>query len=299
MHLPVVVFLVAVTASVLARGAMRLRPPRPLPGRERDRVHIKVVFAIPIRHDWRDVLMHVLARARYPRRLNFGVLLECTRPEDADLGDVDADLRGIALVEHVRAPRTEDPARRIRRLARHFVRGDESVVVFLDPRTRVVHAWDATLTTLLRHAPSQAILSAPTSDRVPAFPTLRVRSTGSVARAPARAFEGPEAPVAVPSVCWCSEFTAGRPQAFSGWPRKLAVHSGAAQSVGVHVVPACTLVEANETLAEALLDDDEGCADMHCGAHERVGLTRDADDAECIQKFGSSRAARLALEFSR
>ena len=66
----------------------------------------------------------------------------------------------------------------------------------------------------------------------------------------------------------------------------------------VHLVPALPLVERNEGLEDDYLDADEGCEGAACSAYERIGLTRDADDAERIRKFGSSRAARLAIEFS-
>ena len=47
------------------------------------------------------------------------------------------------------------------------------------------------------------------------------------------------------------------------------------------------------------IDADEGTAHAAYGPHERVGLSGpQADDAERIRKFGSSRAARLAVEFS-
>lgn len=302
MQLPVVVFVIAIAASLLARATARLRPLVPRErARRRPLCRIKVLFAVPIRKEWREVLWHMISRARHPRRVFFCALLECTAPEDAELGDVDSELRSVARVEHVRAPPSEDPAHRLRRLHRRFVGGDEAVLVFVDPRARVVDGWDDAVAALVHRSAPGTVISAPApSTRAPAFPTLRVRSTGSIARSTARAFAGTPTYACVPSVCWCSELTFGRPDAFQSWPLPLARHSAAAQTTRTppHAVPACPLLEVDDALSEALLDDDEGADGMRCGPHERVGLTGDADDAERILKFGSSRAARLAVEFA-
>mgnify|MGYP006139570601 CR=1 FL=1 len=314
-HPAVVVLLIAIVTSLAGRAARRLglaAPVRlPAPTRRGLR-HVKVLLAAPVRAPWRDALLHLLRQAAGP--LRFGVLLECTRPSDAALGELESDLRPIARVVHARAPKPEharDPARRTRRLVRRFVAGDEGLVVLLDYRVRVMPGWDAACAELLRGtAAACAVLSAPAAakDGVPAYPTRRARTPhadGSVpvCRGVARRFEAPPAALAVPSVCWCAEFTAARPQALQGgrWPARARGASAVAQSEDAalhHLVAALPLVDADDRLEAEYVEADAGHAGAACGAHERVGLTRDADDVERIQKFGGSRAAKLAVAFS-
>lgn len=334
MRLALVIVLVAVLTQILTRAARRFglwhvdeggaydyrhhHHPKAFAGQYPRARHIRVLFSAPIRETWRESIVHILTQALVPRNLHVSVLLECTQLSDANLGELSSELRPFVRLVHARAPaRTSssslpsDPLKRHRRLMRRFVKGDESLVVVLDHRVRLMRGWDAMICTCLEQEEVRngddsevpVVLSAPAATRagVPAFPTRRRRSDGvHVARGVARAFEGPAAAHALPSVCWCAEFTAGSPAALCDWPRGetssavgLTDHSGRR-----HVVPALPLLEADASLEQAYLDADLGCASALYGACERVGLTRDADDAERIRKFGSSRAARLAIEFS-
>ena len=300
-HPAVVVLVIAIVTSLAGRAARRLgvataAPPARLAPRRGTR-HVKVLLAAPVRAPWREALLHLLRQAAGP--LRFGVLLECTQPSDAALGELESDLRPIARVVHARAPKARDPARRTRRLVRRFVEGDEGLIVLLDYRVRVMPGWDAACAELLRG--SSSILSAPAAakDGVPAFPTRRARSGGAVARGAARRFEAPPAALAVPSVCWCAEFTVAKPQTLRAWPSRERGASAVAQSDSQHhLVAALPLVDADDRLEAEYVEADAGHAGAACGAHERVGLTRDADDVERIQKFGGSRAAKLAVAFS-
>ena len=268
--------------------------------------HIRVLLSVPVRAPWRDAILHMLSQAYAPRNLSFGVLLECTQPSDADFGEVASDLRAFVRVVHARAPRGDamDPSKRLRRLVRRFVDGDETWVVVVDHRVRLARGWDEIVAATLRDAGVQdAVLSAPAAacnDRA-AFPTRRRRSDGvRIARNDARLIDAPAALHALPSVCWCAEFTAAHPMVLRRWPKQVSSAVGVAEVADlVHVVPAMPLVDKNAALEEEYLDADEGTAHAAYGPHERVGLSGpQADDAERIRKFGSSRAARLAVEFS-
>lgn len=309
MRLHLVVILVAILTQMVQRLSRRwLAPPSDPSASAAPPVgvvaHILVLLSVPIRSTWRESIVHMITQAKAPRNLTFAVLLECTRPSDADLGDdLGSDLRPFARLVHARAPRTLDPVHRHRRLVRRFVEGDESLVVVADHRVRVARGWDEMCYAALHDTGrvQQAVLSAPAASRdgTPAFPTRRRRSDGvHVARDAARRIEGPPSVHAMPSVCWCAEFTAGHPLALRGWSKE---RSAVAQTENVHrfhVVPALPLVEEDRRVEEEYLDTDEGCANAPYGPHERIGLTRQADDEERIRKFGSSRAARLAIQFS-
>ena len=267
---------------------------------------VKVLFSVPIHDPWRDTLLHLLSQARYPRSIQFGVILECTSASDADFGNVDADIRSFVRVSHAPAPRDPtDAGKRIRRLVRRFVDGSETMVIFIHPRVQVMRHWDVIASSLLeaesRSTARPVILSAPAAshDGCAGFPTVWCRDS-VVRRGTSRLATRPSSkrPRATPSVCWCSEFTAAKPDVLQSWPLKAAA-SPVAQTVGLHhVVPMVPLVEADPKLEEAILTADPGHPDASsCGAHERIGLTRDADDRERILKYGSSSAARLAVRF--
>ena len=61
---------------------------------------------------------------------------------------------------------------------------------------------------------------------------------------------------------------------------------------------AAMVVDADDGLEEEMRREDDGCDGAACGPAERTGLTAGASDAERIRKFGSSRAARLAVAFA-
>lgn len=333
MHLPVVVLVVAIVTSLVSRVLQRFG----VIGRLRDDAaapeaagatarHVLVCMAAPVREPWRDALLHFLSQAAHPEALRFGVLLECTTPRDAELGDVDPELRGFVRVVHARARSgDDDPAARVRRLARRFVKGDETLVVLADHRLRLARGWDATVTRILGGetaagggdtatggggagvaASTTVVLSAPAAsqEHAGAFPTLRRSDARGVVRGGSRRFEGSRAaPLAVPSVCWCAEFTAARPQVFADrrWPVAGAGYVTQTRALpdAVFLVPVGPLVLADERLEERYADGDRGTsAATRCAAHERVGLTRDEEDVARIAKFGSANAARLAVEFA-
>ena len=103
------------------------------------------------------------------------------------------------------------PIQRTRKLLHSFVMGDETIVVILHDKSRLIERWDEKLAKLVDN---QCILSCPTvSDKGrPRFPTLRVRSTGSIARDDSKEFklhDDPSYQCVFPSVCCCAELIGG------------------------------------------------------------------------------------------
>jgi hypothetical protein len=310
LRLPIVLLLIAVVSSLVHRTLRRvglLAAPTVAPPTVG--APTKVLLATSVRGPWHEAIVHLLSQAHEPRALRFAALLECTRPSDADVGELGSDLRPVARLVHARA-RSAHPVHRLRRLARRFVEGDEGLVVVIDARARVVRGWDTLLASALASGSggrrAAVVLSAPaasTREGVPAFPTRRMNSSGRAARGLARRQEGQPAPVAMPSVCWCAELTAARPAALRAWlsahPKETTSAVALTEGCAVrHRVPAFALVEDDPALEADCRAADGGSADAACGAHERVGLTHDGGDAQRITKFGSSRAARLAVEFA-
>lgn len=317
---PVIVLVAAVCFHLVARIGRGLTPVPSLGSGivsmatgVRARYRIRVLLMAPLHSTWRDTLWHLVRHAHAPRGLQFCVLLECKDVEEAQMDiEVDPELRPLTRVVQVRA-RSEtknNPAHTLRRLTRRFVDGGETAVVAMDHRLRLEPNWDASVAHLLYEAPPKTVISAPAASRgrVGAFPTRRKRSTGTIARDDAKLFydDGSD-PVrkTVPSVCWCAEFTATHPATLrGGWPRKTSsLFSSVEHSADVLVrVPTFSMVERNAAVEEEYLDADEGCdedeKERRCGKAERVGLTHSADDEERILKFGSSRGARLAVEFA-
>ena len=271
MHLAVVLLLVSIVSAILGRVSTRLglvasHTPSVFHG------HVLVLFVAPV-HDaaWRDALWHMLTQAASPPNVRFGVLLECTSETDLS-EEVDTELRHVARVVHVPRRSHHDPAHRMKRILKRFVKGDEVAVVVADYRVRLAQGWDATVVRLVG---GSRLLTAPAAGH--AFPTR----TADGGRGASRAFQTSPALASTPSVCWCAEFTAGTPSAFGVRPQK-------------YRVPCLPLVESDERLEAECASAVERVA---ASKEERVGLSPRSSDAERIRKFGSSRAARLAVEF--
>ena len=258
---------------------------------------------------WTDLVWNLMTRAARPHAVQVCVLVDCRSAADARAQRaLEAPLRHRVAVEHDVGAAAATPAEARARLLRRFAAVDDDgrPRVLLDRRARVVHGWDATLLALAAELPPRHALSAPTpaADGAPRFPTLRRRSTGAIARDASRAF-GCEAlaPEAVPSVCWCAELVlladGGAAPAWLGEPTFVPPASGtAARERGGdawrHAVPTVALLEHDEALEEALLDEDEGREGRDLDDGERVGLARRAGERERILKFGSTVRARLA-----
>lgn len=324
--LPVMVLIAAICFHMISRIGRGMTPPeyhefgRPLMtmGEARARYRIKILFVARFQSGWRDTIWQFVRHAHAPRGLQFCILLECESVRDAEAEvDIEPELRPLTRLIQVRAKDKPqlDPARTLRRLTRRFVDGGETAVLFVDPRIRVVPNWDASVAQLLKGAPSNTVLSVPAFGKlnVAAFPTRRKRSTGTIARGDAKLFYTEERAVGteyelphtmIPSVCWCAEFTATAPATLlGGWPKKCATFAAVEHTASIHsYVATFPLVERNTGIEDDYFDADEGCEEddalRGCGRGERVGITRHAGDEERILKFGSSRSAKLAMDFA-
>lgn len=270
----VVVALVSVLASRLIGrlGAKRLPPPPRRSG------HVLVLLYARPDESWEDVAWSVATRATDPSCVRFGVLVECTSEKDAT---DDVASTSTAHVVHVPRKHVGDPVRRYRRLVRRFVAGSETAVVVLDSRAVLVQGWDEIV---LRLLVKRSKLTCPAAA---GFPTLRESSTGTSKRGASRDFprERTTGVAAVPSVCWCSEFTAARPDAL-------------VDDRGCYYLSTVPLLEPDPLLESDHLDQAPSLGPTPPTREQRVGLRTGSVDAERIRKFGSSRAARLAVEFA-
>ena len=144
--------------------------------------------------------------------------------------------------------------------------------------------------------------------------------TSTVRRAPSIAFHIVAADV-VPSVCWCAELTAAPPRTIaalctSSSSSTTTTTTREARQSPLH--PTCPFVvtplpllhddphlERKYVLHAANDDDDDApwssCvrreASVRAAKCEQVGLSLHHDDHESIVKFGSTRAAKLAVRF--
>lgn len=284
--LPVIIFLAAILTSLLSRATRRLGWSELKRNRSPQTIYdLKVAFRADVHSQWRNALWHILSQAANPRNIRVCVLLECTQPSDAELGDVDPELR--AQVNAVCVKKKVQPlTKQVQRLLRRFLQGDETRVAILDPRVRLEHAWD---TTLMALDLQESLLSVPvpSKDYAACFPTC----SKDGGRAAAKPFVSLEREV-VPSVYFCPEFFMGTPVAISTL----------LSNTHHNVVPTVPILRADVLLQEFYESNTpEVYRAIRDGtpvsSREQIGLTAHADDLEHIVKFGTSRAGRLAVKF--
>ena len=279
--LEVVVFVVAVLATLVHRLATRsgIVSTRRAAGRRHDDVHLKVLLDVRASDDWNELLWHCIHSAVAPHTLHFGVLVGCVSLHDANT-DVDSLLRSRADVHHCRARSHTSHARSMRRLVRHFVGGDETFVVVLDPRARLVPEWDTAVVGCCADLDSYTAASCPSVSRDGAAGFPLVDASGA-RHGDTVAFAAAAADGVQPSVAWCSEATIGRPSALQGWPDV------------AHVVPTRPVVSHDPCIDVAR----DVTLPPPVPRAARVGLTARYGEDEAIVKYGSVKAARLAVRF--
>lgn len=298
-------------------------------GVEEEGQHCKLLLCSKAENvEWEAMAWNALQAARQPNSWQICVLLECehdsTRVRATALDS--RLLRRNVRVEYTRRrPRRDLPAHIVRRLAKRFVLGDESLVVIVgDVRARFVLGWDHVVVAGARAVPAHGVLSCPTPDEDTGrarFPTLRLRSTGTVARDTSQPFyrqgdgtEGGEIPhvrermssskkgvAACPSVCWCPELTVVRPSVLLAWPIVSSSRSASSSLVAQadarpHAVLTTPVLEPCPGLEDDLCDTDDGCDRRTLRACETAGLTPRSTDEERILKFGSALRAKLAIK---
>lgn len=249
---------------------------------------VLVLVAAPAQATWNETLWHCVRTAANPRALRFGMLLECSCLDDANV-DVDSVLRPHVRVVHEPVGRAREPPAQLARMVKRFVDGSESVVVVLDMAARTRPLWDATAIALCSYVPAGVVLSTPSRSTARAhghFPCIS--PAGS--RGASTPFLAPDTVSVATATCWCAEMTL-----LSAGAARACLHPEWHRSVA-HMVPTTALLEDDEALEARVV---RRCASIVATTSRRaaVGLVPGADAAEDIAKFGTVRAARLAIRF--
>ena len=278
-HPAFLLVLAGVLGTLIQRAFRRVVPLRLAPVVKRHACHVKVLLASKTDQPWQDCMWHLLTRASSPQNLRFRVLLRCRSLDDANV-DLDSTFRQHARVSCVPRSRNDGSAEN---LVAHFLKGDEQWVCVVDVAARVGIGWDRAFVPSL----PRMMLSCPLPKErgVASFPTLR--RDGSRGRE--LSFAQPSHSL-IPSVHWCAELSIASPSTWKGW-----VEGG---EEPLHHVPAFPVLEEFTPVSNDSLPAK--ARTVSSSSHrERVGLTRHADDFEKISKYGSSRAARLAVDFAK
>lgn len=276
--LQLLVLLVASVATVVSR-LLRVARPLASPGDSRS---VKILLSVSSRDDWNAILWEHVRAAAFPRQLCFGVLIVCLDASDAEQ-TLDPILQSVANIQFVPRRGASSVNRTVRRLARRFIVGDESLVVVAHPRVRFLASFDATLLRLCTDVDDRTLVSVPSRSTGCAghFPCLR-REDGR--RAVSRPFRTSEACL-VDSVCACHELMFGRPGVFLNWgdqPRHMTT-------------PLALVVDDAGTERDTVASPD--CERHHVDRARAAGIVRLSNEQELILKFGSARAGRFAAEF--
>ena len=341
--LPVLVFSVAVVCALAARllgfrtrsALLRSSTTGWNEGDEEDASSIvKVLIECEAHEDLDELLWRCAKAADRPRYVQFGILITCTRVEDAHAGEVDPLLRSACHVEHAapvrrRAGRSAYESR-ARRLVRRFVSMDERIVVFLDPRARLEAGWDRTLRRAVRDVEETAsvecgVVTSPSrqTNGRPHFPSVRLDGRRREESAPV--WTVPSDGGCVESVVHCRELTATTPSVARRWfgtrggggggrgrgkgeeeesllPSALHVRFFVPGSPVLCDDPALERETVRSSRVDETEEEGEGSTTPATKKKKtvtrrlRVGLTDDCDEREAVVKFGSRRAARIAAD---
>ena len=308
---PVLVLLLAFVTRVVVRR----EGPRNLPeaaGRRssaRRDPPVVVLVCMDSADAWREYVNHLVMRCRGVSRIH--VLLTYRSADQVPDEDVaDPIYRHLVNIE-MGLQRSRHPVRNLQRLVRRFVTGSESTVVVLQGGCALHDDFSRTI--LEARVPAGSVASCPTAHVTGAaqFPTLRVRSNGTLARDQSRPFhrDSLQHPVElVPSVTWCPELTIASGAVLRRWVRGAPCDSFlelVRRSPEVpHLVPSHPLLAHNARVEDDVLDFDEGLArgegdGQGLSDAERVGITASSSSNERLVKYGTLFRARVAVESVR
>lgn len=283
MRLALAVFAAAVVLAVAERCARAVGIGRIRPDAIPESV-IRVCIVCPIRTDAARVVEDILQRSLAPRRLRFGVLYELSDAKDVLGGaarELPSFLKGLVDV-HTTTP-CRDAEHRLRRVARYFVAGDETAVVYVDYRLRLQPRWDD-----LRAIPADAALTVPCSHEHDA--SFAVAGQDGARALLTTPFAKTEPGQIVQSAVFCCEFVAAAPHVWSA--RALAS------------APMCTaafavLQPVEKHLAVALAQDSLARRAPPPMPNALIGLSAEPDTTETVFKYGSHERSKLALKLMR
>ena len=294
MHVSVIIFIISLVSAILFR---RRNSHQPLSVSIGGMGSTKILMLCNITSPWKERAWNILSSLKYSASLH--ILVECSDPTDIPLSRItDSILREYTHVE-VGSKRSHHPCMTTRRLIRRFVTGDERLVIIIHDAVRPIPYWDGIIADLMVDTSPDTILTCPTTaaNGVPRFPTLRKRSNGSSARNTSLPFVLHDEWHLTPSVCWCPELTAARPEVLmSLWSSSPVTDSYVAQthSGGRHMVPNVGLLHHDTVIEDELIDYDEGSPSHIPTASELIGVTCKASSSERVLKFGSTFGARAA-----
>jgi len=235
------------------------------------------------------------------------VLLTYRSADDVPDNDVsDPIYRHLVNIE-MGIQRSRHPSNNLQRLVRRFVTGSETAVVVLQGGCTLHDDFSRTILEVQQRIPDNVIVSCPTSHitGVAQFPTLRVRSNGSVARDASKPFHANSIQhmvELVPNVTWCPEITICNGLLLKRWSQTMSEsfleHVHRIPEVA-HVVPSHPLLAHNARVEDDILDFDEGLEGYRISDAERVGITAASSSNERIVKYGTLFRARVAIESVR
>ena len=271
--LQLIVFLTACVIAILSRLV-----PKSVSRKSKQKMYkIKVLFQVASGEDWNGIIWEHLQSALNPRQLCFGVLVECSRVSDTEI-EIDPLLRSFTSVEYVQRRKTSY-VKRARRLCKHFVIGDETLIIIIDQRVRFCVSFDLELTGVLSEISNEMLVSMPcrSTNGRGHFPCLTKTGRASL---PFRVDEHRLSPI----VCPCYEALIARPQTLS--------KSSAFDSLQ-YMGPTTALLIDNWELERCYEKYEESKKDA-CAS---VGIVDFQNEDECVMKFGAFHTASLAVKF--
>lgn len=303
--LPVVVLIVAALMRLVVRPVRGERLTTQTT-RVRDTSRpVTILVCMEASDSWREYINHIVMRCRDVATVH--VLLTYRSADDVPDTDVsDPIYRHLVNIE-MGIQRSRHPSNNLQRLVRRFVIGSEETVVVLQGGCSLHDDFARTISEVRQRIPDGAIVSCPTSHTtgMAQFPTLRVRSNGSVARDVSKPFHAnslQHSVELVPSVTWCPEMTIGNGLLLKRWSQttseSLLEHVRRIPEV-VHLVPSQPLLAHNTRVEDDVLDFDEGLEGYTISDAERVGITATSSSNERMVKYGTLFRARVAIESVR
>lgn len=291
---PILLFLAFSVAQMARKAFRRSLPSTLLPPYHayRHSAHLKVLTWSSSHKETNSFLKSVLESALKPHQIRFGVVIEVKSEKDIDV-EIDSLYRPVTRTEkRMSVSSSPSTQKKLRKLVRLFVSGDETLVIVADPRCRLQSGWDETLTSDVLPSLGKKLLTAPSrcdARKRGHFPLLL--GSGRK-RGGSRPFDTAK-DLLQRSVCWCAELTVGRPASMMRWISSLRT-SGEEPPFFLWTGP-------------LLVDDpslERECATV--ATHHSLpslpnggaGLVNDVRSQEAILKFGSTNAAEGFVYFS-
>lgn len=301
---PIIILLMAIVTRIVVCTNWNDSSERPIKG-VRSGGRIVILVCMDASDPWREYLNHIVMRSREVATVN--VLLTYRSSDQVPDHDVaDPIYRHLVNIE-MGIQRSRHPSNVIQRLVRRFVTGSEECVVVMQAGCTLHDDFARTITNVCKQIPPDGVVSCPTAHAtgVAQFPTLRVRSNGSIARDISRPFNGngiQHDVELVPSVTWCPEMTISSGPLLKRWTEttspSFSEHLKRHPEI-VHLVPSHPLLSHNTRVEDDVVDFDEGMEGERITEAERVGITTLSSSNERLVKYGTLFRARVAIESIR